>query len=87
MKKEKIINVQEFRETDTVGNHVIFYIRTELVGKFVTVSLILGEFSWNKEQILCSFYSKPLYQKHFHTSCIFPFKLEQRMKLFARGFV
>ena len=72
MKREKIINVQEFREIDTVGNHVIFSnIRTELVGKFVTVSLILDEFSWNKEQILCSFYSKPLYQKHFQQAVFF----------------
>ena len=37
----------------TVGNHMIFYtyIQTEQVGKLITVSLILDEFSWGKDAV------------------------------------
>ena len=38
-----------------------------------------------KVQILCRFSSKSFGKSRFHARCIFPHKLEQRMKVFARA--
>ena len=68
----------------TVGNHVIFctYIRTERVGKFTTVSLIIDEVSCSKEQVPHRFCSKPLYERCFHTRCIFPQQPRAKNEIF-----
>ena len=73
----------------TVGNHVIFYtyIRTERVRTFVIIYLILNAFSYGKAQIPHSFCSKPLSKRCFHARCSFPYNLEQRQNVFARGCV
>ena len=54
------------------------YLRTERVRKLIIVSLIFNEFSCGKMQVLKS---------RFQARCIFPHKLEQRMKVFARAYV
>ena len=41
------------------------YIWTEQVGKLITVSLKLDEFSWGKDQIPCRLCSKPFNKRHF----------------------
>ena len=73
-------NQRPLHQQVTVGNHVTFctYLRTERVRKLIIVSLILNEFSCGKMQVLKS---------RFQARCIFPHKLEQRMKVFARAYV
>ena len=65
----------------TVGNHVIFctYIRKELVGKLITVCLILNEFSCDKKQIPHRFCSKSLLKRRFHARCIVSHNLEHSL--------
>ena len=69
-----------------VGNHVTFcaYIQTEWLRKLIIISIILNKFSCGKVQILCRFSSKLFDKSRFYAHCIFPHKLEQRMKVFAR---
>ena len=72
-----------------VGNHVTFYmsIQTERVRNFIIISLLLDEFSCGKVLIFFRFSSKSLGKSGFHAHCIFPHKLEQHMKVFARACV
>ena len=60
---------------------------TERVRKLIIIPSILNEFSCGKVQIPCPYCSKVLGKRRFHAHCIFPHKLEQCMKVFARGCV
>ena len=58
----------------------LLYVYLDRTGKKIYHSIILNEFSCGKVQIFCLFRTKSLDKSIFHARCIFPNKLEQRLK-------